>query len=483
MTANSSFKKTVFPPFSPPQAHQLTLQSNDALLKAALAESWSLGHADMLELLDGAGIAALFMDPQMRVLGFSHHVSQITELFLSDVGRPLGNLFANLIGSDRLINGVRGMIETQMPADVQVQTASGLWFESRVRPYRMLDKIMAGAVITFVDITHLKKMESALLAGEARYRALVDWSPEAINVLRDGKFVYLNPAAIKLYGATSNQELLGHASRDRVHPDDLAMAQVRMSMLSVEHVNAPLIEMRFLKLDGTVMEVQAQAQEIEHEGAPAIHVAWRDITALKRSEMTVREGAQRLQIADEVLHLAYSDTLTNLPNRRFLNDRVNLTRITSKRTACYGALMFIDLDNFKLLNDTHGHEAGDLLLMEVGIRLKNCVREVDTVARFGGDEFVVLLSQLNVGKAESALQAASVAENISMAIALPYRLTFKRGEHAGTAVQHRCTASIGVALFISDESSHEDILKWADTAMYQAKKAGQNLIRFHDLGA
>ena len=330
-----------------------------------------------------------------------------------------------------------------------------------------------------VEITAQKRTEKALLTGETRYRALADWSSEAINVLRDGLFIYLNPVAIKLYGATSAQELLGQSSSDRIHPDDHHKAMARMKNLTRHRVSAPLIEMRFVKLDGTVFEVQAQATAIDYEGAPAIHVAWRDITALKRSELAVQESTLRMQIADQVLHLAFSDPLTNLPNRRVLKDRVNQTRIASKRTTCYGALMFLDLDNFKLLNDMHGHEAGDGLLIEVATRLKNCVREMDTVARFGGDEFVVMLSHLSADKVESALQARIIAEKISEAIAQPYLLTVRRGE--SIAIEHLCTASIGVTLFISDDASHDDSLKQADTAMYQAKKTGQNLIRFHDL--
>jgi len=161
---------------------------------------------------------------------------------------------------------------------------------------------------------------------------------------------------------------------------------------------------------------------------------------------------------------------------------LNQTMITSKRNGCYGALMFLDLDNFKSLNDTHGHEAGDLLLIEVAQRLKNCVREMDTVARFGGDEFVVMLSKLSADKTDSISQAKSVAEKISVALSDPYQLSIKQVGKVDTAVEHRCTASIGVALFINNEASHVDILKWADTAMYLAKKAGHNLIRFHDGG-
>ena len=141
--------------------------------------------------------------------------------------------------------------------------------------------------------------------------------------------------------------------------------------------------------------------------------------------------------------------------------------------------MFPDLDNFKSLNDTHGHEAGDLLLIEVANRLKHCVRETDTVARFGGDEFVVMIGELTLDSSESAAQAGIIAEKIRAALAEPYVLQVRREGTAAATVEHSCTASIGVALFGEHDAGQDDILKWADTAMYQAKEAGRDLIRFH----
>jgi diguanylate cyclase (GGDEF)-like protein len=140
--------------------------------------------------------------------------------------------------------------------------------------------------------------------------------------------------------------------------------------------------------------------------------------------------------------------------------------------------MYLDLDNFKPLNDKHGHDAGDQLLIEVADRLTRCVREVDTVARFGGDEFVVVLSDLHCDREESLRQATTVAEKIRVALAEPYLLLVKGVDASERMVTHNCTASIGLALFLNHESSEDDILKWADAAMYEAKAAGRNVIRF-----
>ncbi|MDO8272951.1 MAG: GGDEF domain-containing protein [Gammaproteobacteria bacterium] len=181
---------------------------------------------------------------------------------------------------------------------------------------------------------------------------------------------------------------------------------------------------------------------------------------------------------NQIRSFAFHDPLTQLANRRLLSDRLGQAMTASKRSGHYGAVIFLDLDNFKPLNDMHGHEVGDLLLLEVAHRLTRCVREMDTVARFGGDEFVVLLGNLDIDKDRSVTQAGMVAEKIRATLAEPYFLTRKRGDNAEVPVEHHCTSSIGVVLFINHEASPEDILKWADMAMYQAKESGRNRVIF-----
>lgn len=193
-----------------------------------------------------------------------------------------------------------------------------------------------------------------------------------------------------------------------------------------------------------------------------------DISQRKASEM-------------EIYNLAFYDTLTHLPNRRLLNDRLIHAMAASRRSERYGAVMFIDLDNFKPLNDRYGHNAGDLLLIEAAKRLTHCVREVDTVARFGGDEFVVILGELGVLEDESRLQANMIAEKIRAALSEPYMLSIQKSEkEKHLSVAHHCTASIGAVLFVNHQGTHEEVLKWADIAMYQAKESGRNQIRFYE---
>lgn len=193
-----------------------------------------------------------------------------------------------------------------------------------------------------------------------------------------------------------------------------------------------------------------------------------------------RDVTERKKMEEEVRQLAFYDTLTKLPNRRLLNDRLSQTIAASKRSSSYSALMFLDLDNFKPLNDTHGHEAGDMLLIEAANRLTSCVREMDTVARFGGDEFVVMLNDLGTDKANSTSQAAFVAEKIKNVLSAPYKFTIKHVNQPDANVEHICTGSIGLIVFNGTEGSQDDLMKWADVAMYEAKDAGRNQIRFYN---
>jgi diguanylate cyclase (GGDEF)-like protein len=174
---------------------------------------------------------------------------------------------------------------------------------------------------------------------------------------------------------------------------------------------------------------------------------------------------------NEIKQLAFYDSLTNLPNRRLLFDRLEHALIMSARTGRRGALLFLDLDYFKNLNDNHGHFMGDLLLQQVAERLLSCVRESDTVARLGGDEFVVMLEDLSEDRIEAMQQVEVMGEKIVIALNRPYHLN---------ALQHHCSTSIGIAMFGEHGNSNEVLLKNADEAMYQAKKAGRNLVIMFD---
>ena len=186
----------------------------------------------------------------------------------------------------------------------------------------------------------------------------------------------------------------------------------------------------------------------------------------------------RKAVEDRVRQLAFFDALTDLPNRRLLTDRLTQILLANKRSGHFGAVLFLDLDNFKPLNDAHGHAVGDMLLIEVARRLKACVREVDTVARLGGDEFVVVLSELNTTLAASKTQAMGVAEKIRQSLSEVYRQQRILGAQtpADPPIEHHCTASVGVAVFEPSQTDQDAILRHADQAMYRAKKAGRNRV-------
>ena len=209
-----------------------------------------------------------------------------------------------------------------------------------------------------------------------------------------------------------------------------------------------------------------------------VYPAWLAITAIvDESGSTTHfigsftDITERKQAEDEIKNLAFYDPLTGLPNRRLLLDRLKHAITTSARSVRHGALLFIDLDNFKTLNDTRGHDIGDKLLQQVARHLTACVREGDTVARLGGDEFVVMLEGLSENLPDAAAQTEAIGEKILAILNQPYDL--------GGYSCH-ITTSIGITLFAEYQGTHDDLLKQADLAMYQSKAAGRNTLRFFD---
>ncbi|WP_342619236.1 PAS domain S-box protein [Rhodoferax sp. GW822-FHT02A01] len=317
------------------------------------------------------------------------------------------------------------------------------------------------------DISLRKQMQSALVESEKRYRTILEWAPDPIVVQRNGRLLYLNPAAVKLFGAASEEELRQTPVIALVHPDSRERSLQRSRRLDEGAQVNPLIEQRYLKLDGTSIDVEVQSRWIQFDGAPAVLVAIRDVT-------------ERKAASQKIEHLAFYDPLTNLPNRRLMLDRLDQALIGCARQECQGALMMIDLDNFKLLNDTLGHATGDRLLTEVACRLRNSIREGDTVARMGGDEFIVILKDLGDNEL-AAVQAEQVANKILSSLGQAYLLHTGEGPNAASDRAYYCTSSIGIAMFKDHSVSVNDLLRRADTAMYQAKAGGKNMLRFFDI--
>lgn len=326
-------------------------------------------------------------------------------------------------------------------------------------------------------IDQARAAEENLRASQERLRLILDSASEGIyGADTNGVCTFVNRSCLRLLGYEREDDLVGKVIHDLIHhtypdgrPYPKEKCHVRLSTRDglATHIDDEV----HWRADGSSFPVEYRSHPMYRDGqVVGAVVSFTDITGRKRME-------------EEVRQLAFFDPLTKLPNRRLLNDRLTQAMAASKRSGMYGAVIFLDLDNFKPLNDQHGHAAGDLLLIAVAGRLKNCVREVDTVARFGGDEFVIILNDLGSDRAEAVEQARQVAEKIRSQLMSPFRLTIKHENDADTIVEHTCTASLGVELFINHEENQGDILRWADTAMYQAKDAGRNAIRFYQPAA
>jgi diguanylate cyclase (GGDEF)-like protein/PAS domain S-box-containing protein len=285
-------------------------------------------------------------------------------------------------------------------------------------------------------------------AAERRYAAIVQSSRDAIiSKTTDGIVTSWNPAAQQMFGYSAEemigQPLLRLLPPERLGEEDDILARIRRNEVvdSFETVR--------LHKDGSRFDVSVTISPVldatgHITGASKIA---RDISRQKAAEEAIRR-------------LAYHDTLTGLPNRRLLLDRLDHAVTLSQRSQNHAALLFIDLDRFKQLNDTHGHEAGDALLIAVAERLQDLVRESDTVARYGGDEFIVLCENLGPLPETAAEHARTTADKIGTALGTEFQL--------GT-LTHQGGASVGVHLFLGDGQNIDDLLKAADAAMYRTK--------------
>lgn len=323
----------------------------------------------------------------------------------------------------------------------------------------------------------LDQQKTLIHESEARYRFLANNISDVIWIanLKTCAWVYMSPSVAKLLGFSAEEimaqpmtRLLTAKSQFDVQGWITERSNLFVSGADGDHVYTDEVEMHCRNGEKVWTEMTT-------------HFAKNDTGELILLGVT-RNISERKKAEEQIRNLAFYDSLTKLPNRRLLQDRFSQVISACKRNNRFAALMFIDLDNFKPLNDEHGHDVGDLLLIEVARRIGSCVREVDTVARFGGDEFVVMLSELDSDKATSVTQAGMVAEKIRQILGEVYRLTvLKEGGLEPRIVEHRCTACIGVVLFNNHGASQENLIRLADSAMYQAKSAGRNRVHFADI--
>jgi diguanylate cyclase (GGDEF)-like protein/PAS domain S-box-containing protein len=316
---------------------------------------------------------------------------------------------------------------------------------------------------SMVDITEQRRAEAERRDAEARNRlqaSLLDKAHDAISVTgSDSRITYWNRGAERLFGWTA-EEAVGKTKAELLIVEKDKVAHAYDAVREREEWSGELTKRR---KDGASVTVESRLTLV------------RDDAGQLQSVLEIETDiSRRKQDERAIVNLAFFDPLTRLPNRRLLLDRLRHALATVKRDGHSGALLFLDLDNFKTLNDTLGHDKGDQLLQQVAERLtKQVPRASDTVARHGGDEFVIVLEDLSPRPVEAAAQAELVAEKLQAAFEQPFQLD---------GYLHHTTPSIGVALFDKDIGDVDELLKRADLAMYQAKAAGRNAARFFDVG-
>ena len=394
-------------------------------------------------VMAGNGVEALSAMRQDRI-----------DLVLLDIMMPVMDGFGVLetMAADPLLKQIPVLVISAVDDQAKYVRAIELGAQDYL-PKPFDPTLLRVRVKTCLDRRALQNEVSELLAES---RAILELSPVATFLFQKLRVKWMNPVAEQLLGYSSHEMVGGkseylHMSRDEYRAFVVKTAPILKS-------GAPFrgdIHMR--RKDGKIILVRLSAKAI----AP-----WE----LDRGIIWIAEDVteQRTEIA-RIQFLAHHDTLTGLPNRLLLNDRLKIAAAQAARSKSLAALIFLDLDKFKQINDTLGHPVGDLLLIEVARRLKLVVRESDTVARLGGDEFVVILPGVKTRD-----DVARVAEKIRLSLTESYALVEGATMHAVTT-----SPSMGVALFPEDTPDVEAVLKKADEAMYAAKQAGRNQVKFY----
>jgi len=309
------------------------------------------------------------------------------------------------------------------------------------------------------DITMRHHAEEQLRLSEKFFETLARINPVGIaRIDTNNKCVFVNQRWCDISGLSLDQ-VAGEIWTKGIIEADCEMVQTEWQASIIE-ARPFSLEYRYHKEDGNIIWVYSQ-----------FVATYDDANTISGYVGTITDITNKKASEEEIRYLAFYDFLTGLPNRRLLHERLQQALIATNRNQHSGAVLFIDLDNFKTLNDTLGHDNGDFLLQQTALILTGCVRDVDTVARLGGDEFVVVLEGLSAKKEEAAMQTELVGEKILAALNHNYALADQ---------QHHSTASIGITLFGHQITSVEELLKQADLSMYQSKIAGRNTLRFFD---
>jgi diguanylate cyclase (GGDEF)-like protein/PAS domain S-box-containing protein len=417
-------------------------RGNEAWLEALVQNS-----SDIITVLDAEGCIVYSSPAAQRVLGYPDGYMQGRSAF-------------ELVHPDDVAHVVEAFLSIAEPGstacvEFRMLHTDGSWRRVEAVGMNRLDEpAVRGVVVNTRDVTERSEAEAALREEKERYRLLVEWSPEVIAVYQDRRFVFVNPAGLRLFGAEGPEQLLGRHVMDMVHPEDRAMVEARARAVA-EGTETSLGEQRLLRVDGEVVDAEVVAVPITYDLGPAVLVMAKDITDRKRAERA---------LAHQALH----DHLTGLPNRSLLLDRLSQAVARLGRTDARVGVLFFDLDHFKVINDSLGHEAGDRVLQAVAARVAGVLRPTDTLARLGGDEFVVVCEALD-GPAE----ASAVAARIARALARP----IDEGDE-----ELIVGASIGVVVTGDERADPSALIRDADAAMYRAKEQGRGRSELFDEG-
>ena len=426
--------------------------SNRDITERKLAEDALEENREKFRALSEAAFEAIFISEKGRCL---EQNSYARDMFGYSDAEAIGKFGTEFIAPQDHERVTKNMLSGhELPYEATALRKDGSTFPALICGRQMSYKGRNVRVTSLRDISEQKRAES-----ELRIAATAFESQEGMMVTdADGNILRVNHAFSRVTGY-SNEEVVGKQP-DLLHSGRQDAAFYAAMWERLNHSGAWEGEIWNRRKSGEIYpEYLTIAAVKDTQGAVTHYVGtFTDITLNKSVE-------------DEIRNLAFFDPLTALPNRRLLMDRLKHALASCSRTGRRGALLFIDMDNFKTLNDTLGHDMGDLLLQQVAQRLSACVREGDTVARFGGDEFVVMLEELDSGLAEAARDTETVGEKILATLDQPYQLS---------AHEYRSTPSIGATLFGDGAQSMDDLLKQADIAMYQAKKAGRDTLRFFD---
>jgi len=394
--------------------------------------------------IDAAGNTTFVNERMADILGYSP-------------GEMLGKPFTAFMSAERrgpalqLLQRRNEGIQEVHEFCLQDKGGREVWTLASTNPIRSEDGEVIGALAMITDVTARKRVERELQLSEERYRHLVESASDGIIVHVGGFIAFANDAALRMVGATSDREIIGRNALDFVAPDFRQMVIERMKIVNTPGGRAPAVEEKFVRLDGSTLDVEVSATGTRFNDANATMVVIRDISERKNAEEQIR-------------YLGQHDLLTGLPNRALFADRLTQSISFAAAHKKSFALLFLDLDHFKKINDSHGHQVGDRFLRQVSGRLLECVGPLDTASRQGGDEFSIIIAEL-----EHADEAAFMARKICEALSSPFQVD---------TLRLNASVSVGIAMYPKDGTHAEELLRNADIAMYHAKGSGRNQFQF-----